>query len=119
MNRTEAQKAIANATKNRIITDYAAAPVGCLSLIDSLYIDFTASICAEYEKMFHDSNYYKSVGGWDGWTEKTNAEHTDAILEQIYAAGFEVASVDDFDENGTLFIDVIKPNAASLEEYYD
>lgn len=45
MTRKDAQTAIiTEATRGHIISNYAAAPVGCMTLIDSLYIDFTVNL---------------------------------------------------------------------------
>ncbi len=118
MTRKEAQTAITEATRGHIISNYAAAPVGYMTLIDSLYIDFSERNRAEYAKMY-GREYNEQRGGWDKFIEEENATHIAEILEQITAKGFEVDSVDFFDEgNSVIFLNVLKPNAKSIEDYY-
>lgn len=118
MNKKEAKKAITEATRGHIISNYAAALVGYMTLIDSLYIDFSERNRAEYAKMY-GREYNEQRGGWDKFIEEENAAHIAEILDQIEAQGFEVDSIDFFDEsNSVIFLNVIKPNAKSIEEYY-
>ena len=118
MDRMEAISAIKEATHGHIISNYAAAPVGSIALIDSLYLDFSERNRVEYSKMY-EREYYEKRGGWDKFIEEENAAHIVEILDQLEAQGFKVDSIDFFDEgNAVIFLNVTKPNAKSIEDYY-
>lgn len=102
---------ILGSVKN-LVLDISASKTGCLDLIDEIYFDNTEAVRADCARMQNDREYYVACGGWDNWIKRQNENTLNKYAEIIKNNGYEIESIDFYDEhNCTLFLNVKKTEA--------
>lgn len=86
-----------------IIMEITSAETGSLYLIDELYRVVVQK--TDIERMYTDKVFYKSQGGWDGFTRENNKRNIETYMKMLDSCGYEIDNVDMIND-GTLFLNI-------------